>query len=294
MKNLFILLFSVLLGTMANAQNNVGINNPSPDASAALDVTSTSQGMLVPRMSKNLRDLIASPATGLLIWQVDNVPGFYFNSGTAAAPSWVLLGAKGDTGLQGSPGLQGVPGPAGSIGLTGPAGTNGQGIPAAGTAGQVLTKVNGTDYNTQWVTPTAVAPTVTKMPNAFYGHATSSINPNFCSPFQPGNTTIPQAVTSFLIPVACTFTITFSSYEDETLTFEIFGVTAVANNVSYATSGSALASCVTTGWASGAAVSSSLTYTATQGQLLTIKTSKPGTAGVANSSGGFFTAFSVN
>ena len=34
-------------------------------------------------------------------------------------------------------------------------GTNGQGVPTGGTTGQVLAKVNGTDYNTHWVTPSA-------------------------------------------------------------------------------------------------------------------------------------------
>lgn len=32
-------------------------------------------------------------------------------------------------------------------------GANGQGVPTGGTAGQVLTKVDGTDYNTKWSTP---------------------------------------------------------------------------------------------------------------------------------------------
>lgn len=30
---------------------------------------------------------------------------------------------------------------------------SGQGVPAGGTAGQILSKIDGTDYNTQWVTP---------------------------------------------------------------------------------------------------------------------------------------------
>lgn len=37
--------------------------------------------------------------------------------------------------------------------LKGTAGQNGQGVPTGGTAGQVLTKVDGTDFNTQWSTP---------------------------------------------------------------------------------------------------------------------------------------------
>ena len=41
-------------------------------------------------------------------------------------------------------------GATGSQGATGPAGP---GVPTGGTAGQVLSKVDGTDYNTEWVTP---------------------------------------------------------------------------------------------------------------------------------------------
>jgi hypothetical protein len=42
----------------------------------------------------------------------------------------------------------GVPGPAGS---QGPAGSNGVGVPVGGTTGQVLAKIDGTNYNTEWV-----------------------------------------------------------------------------------------------------------------------------------------------
>ena len=48
----------------------------------------------------------------------------------------------------------GVPGPAGATGSQGPAGTNGTngvGVPVGGTAGQVLAKIDGTNYNTEWV-----------------------------------------------------------------------------------------------------------------------------------------------
>ncbi|MCU4189664.1 hypothetical protein M9Q43_10875, partial [Flavobacterium sp. HXWNR29] len=51
--------------------------------------------------------------------------------------------------------LDGATGPMGPQGPAGTPGANGQGVPAGGTTGQVLAKVNGTDYNTQWVTPSA-------------------------------------------------------------------------------------------------------------------------------------------
>ncbi len=62
-------------------------------------------------------------------------------------------GANGLDGATGPMGPQGIQGPVGPVGPAGTNGTNGVGVPTGGTAGQVLAKVNGTDYNTQWVTP---------------------------------------------------------------------------------------------------------------------------------------------
>lgn len=42
-------------------------------------------------------------------------------------------------------------------GGVGPQGPAGQGVPAGGTAGQILSKIDGSDYNTQWVTPSSGA-----------------------------------------------------------------------------------------------------------------------------------------
>ncbi len=44
-------------------------------------------------------------------------------------------------------------GATGATGETGAPGANGQGVPTGGTTGQVLAKVDGTDFNTEWVTP---------------------------------------------------------------------------------------------------------------------------------------------
>ena len=51
----------------------------------------------------------------------------------------------GPPGAQGDPGADGIPGP---IGATGPIGP---GVVAGGSAGQLLSKIDGTDYNTAWV-----------------------------------------------------------------------------------------------------------------------------------------------
>ena len=60
------------------------------------------------------------------------------------------VGPKGDTGEQGP---QGTQGPVGEQGPQGPEGPAGPGVPTGGTAGQVLTKKSGTNYDTEWKDP---------------------------------------------------------------------------------------------------------------------------------------------
>ncbi len=61
-----------LTWTATQAQvNNVGIGTTTPDPSAMLDVQSTDQGFLVPRMDQSGENVIASPAQGLLIYNTD-------------------------------------------------------------------------------------------------------------------------------------------------------------------------------------------------------------------------------
>lgn len=83
-------------------------------------------------------------------------------SGTTAA---VLTGEAGPQGPQGEPGPQGKPGKDGTEGPQGPQGEPGKdgetgatgpagpGVATGGTAGQVLTKKSGTDYDTEWQDP---------------------------------------------------------------------------------------------------------------------------------------------
>ena len=52
-----------------------------------LELKSTSQGLLLPRLSLAQRAAIASPAAGLLVFQTDGTPGRYYYSGI----SWLNL-----------------------------------------------------------------------------------------------------------------------------------------------------------------------------------------------------------
>lgn len=68
---------------------SVSINNTGAvaDSTAILDVNSTTKGLLIPRLTGQQRTAIATPATGLLVYQTDGNPGFYYYNGT----SWFLL-----------------------------------------------------------------------------------------------------------------------------------------------------------------------------------------------------------
>ena len=61
---------------------SINHNGAAPDASAILDVQSYNKGVLTPRMTQAQRDAITSPATGLLIYQTNNTPGFYTYDGS--------------------------------------------------------------------------------------------------------------------------------------------------------------------------------------------------------------------
>jgi hypothetical protein len=61
--------------------SQVGIGTSAPDASAVLEVQSTQKGLLIPRMSSTDRDAIASPATGLMIFNT-TTGTFEFYSGS--------------------------------------------------------------------------------------------------------------------------------------------------------------------------------------------------------------------
>ena len=85
------------IGINVQAQSGVGINTDSPDPAAALDITSTTKGLLIPRMTATQREAIQplAGARGLLVYQTDGASGFYYYNGT----QW--------SGLEGIQGPQG-------------------------------------------------------------------------------------------------------------------------------------------------------------------------------------------
>lgn len=85
----FVLLLLSALNSIAQSEN-VGIGTTKPDNSALLDLTSNSKGLLIPRMTLAQRGSIKSPATGLIVYQIDFFTGFYFFDGA----TWKSLYAR--------------------------------------------------------------------------------------------------------------------------------------------------------------------------------------------------------
>lgn len=89
MKKLF-LSISLLAasGVIAFAQEkNVGIGTKTPEKSAVLDIHSTNQGVLIPRLSETQIKSIPNPAQGLLVFKTgEDSAGFYFYNGKEWKP----------------------------------------------------------------------------------------------------------------------------------------------------------------------------------------------------------------
>ncbi|WP_027003248.1 hypothetical protein [Hugenholtzia roseola] len=84
-KSGFLFLIGLIFTTSLSFAQGVAINNDNSaaHASAMLDVKATDKGVLVPRMTQAQRNLITTPAAGLLIYQTDATAGFYYR---ASAP----------------------------------------------------------------------------------------------------------------------------------------------------------------------------------------------------------------
>lgn len=67
--------------------SQVGIGTTAPDSSSILDISSTTQGVLIPRLTTVQINAITNPATGLMVYNTD-LNEFQFNCGTTAIPDW--------------------------------------------------------------------------------------------------------------------------------------------------------------------------------------------------------------
>jgi hypothetical protein len=83
-KKFYAVCFTLLIFSVKNVQaqtntfpstGSAGIGTTSPDASSALELKSTTQGLLISRMTQTQRNAIVSPAIGLMIYQTTEYAG---------------------------------------------------------------------------------------------------------------------------------------------------------------------------------------------------------------------------
>ncbi len=106
------LLFSNQVSAQGVSINGTGTGT-APDASAILDLNvsgiTPKKGFLAPRVAltgSGDASTITSPATSLIVYNTATgggvSPGFYYNSGTPGAPSWVSIGGSGSAPTAGN------------------------------------------------------------------------------------------------------------------------------------------------------------------------------------------------
>ena len=71
MKKLILIQIMVILSMHVFSQS-VGVGTTSPNASSVMDIQSTSKGLLIPRLTTAQRDAIVTPASGLMILNLDD------------------------------------------------------------------------------------------------------------------------------------------------------------------------------------------------------------------------------
>lgn len=102
MKKIILSAILLFVSVQLMVSQNVAINNTGAAAvaSAMLDISSTTSGLLVPRMTTAQRTAIAAPATGLLVYD-NTLQGFWYFDGTIWRPflsnntGWTTTGNAG-------------------------------------------------------------------------------------------------------------------------------------------------------------------------------------------------------
>jgi len=73
------------------AQVSINTTGTAPDPSAMLDISSTSKGVLIPRMTSNQRNAIETSQAGLLVYDTETESFWYYNN---TAETWVEIGSE--------------------------------------------------------------------------------------------------------------------------------------------------------------------------------------------------------
>jgi hypothetical protein len=110
MKRKTLLALAILLAFISKGQVAINTNSAAPAASAMLDVSSSSKGMLMPRMTSAQRKAVQNPEKGLLVFDTDLETIYFFNGAkwkpmmtatesTVPMPSRTVEGASASSGF---------------------------------------------------------------------------------------------------------------------------------------------------------------------------------------------------
>ena len=91
MKKILIIILVNCVLVEASAQTSIGTTTP--NASAKLEIASTDKGLLIPRMTKEQREaiILSSAANGLMVYQTDDLAGFYVNTSANTTIAWTRV-----------------------------------------------------------------------------------------------------------------------------------------------------------------------------------------------------------
>ena len=87
----FVIIILIAINYGVYAQVAINTDGSNPNTSAMLDVKSNNKGMLIPRMSTSEMNGIATPATGLMVFNTDEQNFYYYN-----ASSWNKVAGSDD------------------------------------------------------------------------------------------------------------------------------------------------------------------------------------------------------
>jgi hypothetical protein len=87
----FFIFFFTVFALKVIAQTAIG--TITPNAAAKLEIASTDKGLLIPRMTKVQREamILSAAANGLLVYQTDDLAGFYVNTSTTSTIAWTRV-----------------------------------------------------------------------------------------------------------------------------------------------------------------------------------------------------------
>src|SRR5438045_1979260 len=101
MKNKLLLSFAFIFVIVQCFSQSIGIGTNTPDPKAQLDITSTSRGVLVPRLTTSQRTAIINPPKGLIVYDSTSQLIFYHDG-----VSWQSVGTSNNTwSLKGNVGI---------------------------------------------------------------------------------------------------------------------------------------------------------------------------------------------